>query len=112
MYYIPTQTITGLTYRLVIHQLPDSYRPAQVRRRQGVTLVAIDPRSMRREIAAWVVDNLTVEEMNLGREAYGQPPVGAPLEDEWMGYSAFPSEIPDSVRLAAPATALNIKETA
>jgi hypothetical protein len=72
--------ITALHFRALFASLPPSYRPARVRRYGTVTVVAVDPRSTRRELAEWAVDNLTVEEHN---EA--APPTGS---RRWASLSA------------------------
>lgn len=89
--------------RVVVRQLPASYRPAQVRRHEGVTLVAVDPRSTRLDVTAWAVDALTRDELDAFRVAYGQPPVGAPLDDAWMTDEPFPRTVPSSLRLETAA---------
>lgn len=90
--------VTDLHYRIIIMPLPPSYWPAQVRRYQSVTIVAVDPRSTKEEIVTWGAANLTVEELNCSRAAYGQPPVGQYLHDHWMTDEPFPDVVPEPVR--------------
>lgn len=93
-------TPTGTeTCRVQIRFLPEACRPAHVVRHLGITLIAVDPRSTRLEVVAWGVDNLTVEENNDARRSYGEPPVGEPIDDEWMNDKLFPIEVPLAAQL-------------
>lgn len=82
-----------------IKPLPPQLWPAHVVREDATVLVTIDPSSTRREIACWAPDNLSVQEMNAYRWAYGQPLVGRPLDDYWMSEECFPMEIPEPLRV-------------
>lgn len=82
--HAPEDSLAPLV-RLRIRLLDPSCRPCRMRRRYGVTMVAIDPRASRCEITAWMVDNLTPLEQNIARSAFGLHAVEelVPLE-EWM----------------------------
>lgn len=71
-------------YYMLIEQMPERHRPALIVRGPTATLLTVDLRTTRLNIVAWSVDNLTVEEMNAYRAAYGEPPVGGYLSDHWM----------------------------
>lgn len=87
-------TTRTIEHYIEIRPLPAECQPAWVVRHDGGTLVAIDPRATRAEVVTWVVDHLTDTEQNAYREAYGQPPVGQPLDDSWMADQPFPAVLP------------------
>jgi hypothetical protein len=68
-------------------------------RHLGVTLLAIDPRSSRAEVARWTPENMTIAERDVLRAAYGQPPVGEPLDAELVSDLPFPLVVPRAARL-------------
>lgn len=101
-----TQPIsTTLRYYVEFRDLPDG-RPAHVVRHRGVTVLLIDPRCTRFQIAMFMADNLTVAEANIGRQAYGEPPVGQSADAYWMEDGPIPREIPEAVRLPSRAADL------
>lgn len=107
----PATTETTAEVYLQFRRLPDSCLPAWVVRSHGMTLVAVDPRSTRADLACWSPDNLTDDEMNAYRSAYGEPPVGQPLGDAWMTNKPFPSDVPAALGLGISRTALLFQRT-
>lgn len=67
---------------LRIKELPEACQPGHLRRREGKTLVTVDPRNTRLAITQWCVDVLTTEERAAYLLAFGVPPE-TPAE-EWM----------------------------
>lgn len=88
-------------------ELPPRYRPARVRRRHGLTLLRIDPRATKREAVEFVALNMTREENNAYRRAYGAPPVDQPLPDAWMEEDTVIPIVPPS--LALPDTGAHLR---
>lgn len=84
---------------LRIKHLPYQLRPAHVVREDGTTLVTVDQTATCGEVARWAPDHLSVNEQNAYRRAYGQPPVGHPLEEEWMSDDEFPSFVPADLQV-------------
>lgn len=62
-----------------VRQLPERLRPAHITRTDDGTLIALDPRDSRADLALYLLDNLSAEEVNGYRAAWGEPPVGQPL---------------------------------
>lgn len=67
-----------------IVELADECRPCWIETEDGVTMILMDPRSRRLEIIEWCVDNLSAAEGNTLRAAYGQPPRGQQMSDEFV----------------------------
>lgn len=104
--------LNGAENYLQIRPLPLSCQPAMVVRWDGATIVAIDPATTCREVAEWAPDNLTVDEMNAYRAAYGEPPVGQPLSDEWQTDEPIPAWVPACLFLpSSQPTAVPIPES-
>ena len=82
-----------------IKPLPPACQPAWVVREDGATLVTVNPGTTFAQIIAWVVDHLTVDELNAYRAAYGEPPVGQHLSDFWLSDQPMSDWLPDSLSL-------------
>jgi hypothetical protein len=98
--YGPALTVTTVfstEHYMEIRFLPAPCRPCWLVRHDGVTLVAVDPRTTRAELVQWAVDNLSPAEQNAYRAAYNQPRHGLPLDDEWMGDDLIPHDMPPSL---------------
>lgn len=94
-----TTFLLGLLAVYVVHrQLPDSCWPAHVVRHEGITLLMVDPRCSKMDVHAYCTDHLTVDEINVLREAWSEPPVGQPMS-EWMMEGSADVWIPPSLRL-------------
>lgn len=87
-----------------IRFLPDACRPAYVIRHRGKTLVAVDPRSSRREVSEWGPEHLTFPERDILRRAYDQPPADLPMGD-WISDLPIPASVPTPLRLPRRARA-------
>jgi hypothetical protein len=83
---------------LSIRRLPDLCRPAHVVRHAGMTVLLIDDRSSRLEVVQYCCDELTVQELNVLRAAYGEPPVGQSLSPEALE-GPCRLDVPASLRL-------------
>lgn len=59
-------------------------QPARVTRYCGVTLMEIDPRARRIDCLAVSVAQLTEDEREFCRAAFGQPPIGLPIDDSFI----------------------------
>lgn len=90
---------------VVLRELPDELRPRHAVRHLGTTVFFTDPRTTRAEAVAWLIDNATVEERNVVRAAYGQPPVGQQLDPAVLDGLCWP--VPEALipprRLPSPA---------
>jgi hypothetical protein len=75
--------IVYLEYRPV----PATLGPCYVDRGKRVALLYVDPDVSCVEAATWVVENMTLEEQNYIRAAYGVPPVGQGGEPRWVSDS-------------------------
>lgn len=98
-----TQLVVSLLAIYIVHMLmDDGVGPCQVVRRDGMTLLVIDPRRTKLEILLFCADHLTVEERNRIRRAWGEPEVGAgPTSDAYVEGICYPT-IPPPLRLPPP----------
>ena len=94
--------------RLTIRPLPLDCRPALVVRHNGVTVMAVDPTATRLEMMGWTADNLTEAELTIYRTAYGEPPVGQPVSEKWMGDDPVETYIPPVLTLSYAPTAVPV----
>jgi hypothetical protein len=67
---------------LTLRLLPAHLRPCFIVRQDSKTIVAVDPRCSFAEVCACLADELSDEECNQIRVAYGRPPRGQHLADE------------------------------
>lgn len=91
--------MTPLRVYCAFRALPDECLPAVVVRRPGKVLIAVDLRSSRLQVVDWINCNTTVEERNVIREGYGEPPVGQPLSPIWLLDEPMPRYIPEALRV-------------
>lgn len=85
-----------------ITELPEAGRPCMVSRSARTTLLAIHPGVSRLSIIDWANTNLSDWELNLYRAAYGQPPVGQPMQEWIMQGETFPT-VPPAIDADLPA---------
>jgi hypothetical protein len=67
---------------VTLRPLPEHLRPCFIVRKDGKTIVAVDPRTSFIDACACLADNLSGDEANQIRAAYGRPPRGQHLADE------------------------------
>lgn len=81
--------------------LPDELRPCHLARSStgDRLLIACDPSCSRTEVVEWCVRNLSAEELDAVRYAYGEPPSPFPLSDVWLLDAPMPRWIPESLRV-------------
>lgn len=82
---------------LSIRPLPEPLFPAFVTRCYGCTIVAVDHAASALEVTSYCVANLTVDEQNAYREAWGLGPVGEPMPPRFTD----PEVTPDIDRVPA-----------
>ena len=85
---------------LLIDPLPPLITPAYVRRRPGTSLVMVDPRALRAEIAFWNQVHLYPSERVALRAAFHQPlHLDVPLDDLLVAGTMGTLEIPPMLRV-------------
>lgn len=62
----------AVVYR-TIRTLPDHERPVYIYRKDGKTIIAVDPRSTRMEVVVALVEGLSDDEGNALRDGFGLP---------------------------------------
>lgn len=88
---------------LSVEPLDPLCRPAVAARLNGALLLMVDPHTTVPDLVDWVAVYLDVREVNGYRHAFGQPPVGEPLDD-WLYDSTMGElEVPEALRLPAAA---------
>lgn len=94
--------VSLLAIYIVYRDLPENCRPCHIVRHEGLTLVMVDPGSLRLDVHAYCIDRLTLAEHNALRRALNQPAVGAgPMSDAVMEGRAY-ATIPPSLQLPTP----------
>lgn len=91
---------------LQFDELPEPCRPVLVVRDGGATLVTVDPRSTKFEATCYCADNLTAEELDAYREAFGAPS-GTVAPDTWTSDEPVVRYVPPALRLRPKVTAIS-----
>lgn len=95
------------TVYLQIHLLPFSRWPARVRRHRGVTLVWIQPDTLKVQFAYWVKEHLTEQEQVAIRLAGGEcADLRIPVRDSSLDGELTMASIPVALRLPSERLAL------
>lgn len=84
---------------LTIEPLPPECRPCHVSRRGAAFLLWCHSTALRVEVALWTADNLTRAELNALRAAFGQPPVGMPMDEGVLDGTMETVRVPAAVWL-------------
>lgn len=80
--------------------LADDAKPCRVVRRNGRSLLMVDPASSKMDVLEFCVDHLTDAENNALRLAYGQPRIGWSMSNQITEGTVGPeSDIPAKLRL-------------
>lgn len=85
-------------YFVSIRRLCACCYPVKITRGDGWTLQEIDPRAPKAEMLAVAYRQLRTAEIEAGRRAYGQPPIGQPMSQSLLEGQVLPY-VPPSLRV-------------